>query len=86
MGPTLGGPNADGGIERCRAAAGRRVSPADRDRAAGAVRAGRYGEAAGNVAALPYGRVDLVLTSPPYACEVGRLDKQAWVFSRGDWI
>jgi modification methylase len=28
--------------------------------------------------ALPYGRVDLVLTSPPYACEVGELDKQAW--------
>jgi modification methylase len=29
-------------------------------------------------AALPYGRVDLVLTSPPYACEVGELDKSAW--------
>jgi tRNA G10 N-methylase Trm11 len=28
--------------------------------------------------ALPYGRVDLVLTSPPYACEVGELDKNAW--------
>jgi modification methylase len=28
--------------------------------------------------ALPYGRVDLVLTSPPYACEVGELDKHAW--------
>jgi modification methylase len=28
--------------------------------------------------ALPYGRVDLVLTSPPYACEVGELDKSAW--------
>ena len=66
---TLGDPNADGGIERCRA---------DRDRAAGGVRAGRHGERPGNVAALPYGRVDLVLTSPPYACEVGRLDKQAW--------
>jgi modification methylase len=29
-------------------------------------------------AALPHGRVDLVLTSPPYACEVGELDKTAW--------
>jgi modification methylase len=28
--------------------------------------------------ALPYGRVDLVLTSPPYACEVGEPDKRAW--------
>lgn len=28
--------------------------------------------------ALPYGRIDLVLTSPPYACEVGELDKNAW--------
>jgi modification methylase len=28
--------------------------------------------------ALPYGHVDLVLTSPPYACEVGELDKTAW--------
>ena len=27
---------------------------------------------------LPDGRVDLVLTSPPYACEVGELDKSAW--------
>jgi DNA modification methylase len=26
----------------------------------------------------PCGRVDLILTSPPYACEVGELDKQAW--------
>jgi modification methylase len=31
-----------------------------------------------HVDALPYGRVDLVLTSPPYACEVGELDKHAW--------
>jgi tRNA G10 N-methylase Trm11 len=75
---TLGDPSADGGIERSRAAEGHRVSRADLDRAAGGVRSGRYGEGAGNVAALPYGRVDLVLTSPPYACEVGQLDKKAW--------
>jgi len=36
------------------------------------------GEARGRVAWLPYGRVDLVLTSPPYACEVGEVDKAAW--------
>jgi DNA modification methylase len=75
---TLGDPSAGGGIKRARAAEGRRVSRAEHDRAAGGMRAGRYGERAGNVAALPYGRVDLVLTSPPYACEVGRLDKKAW--------
>jgi modification methylase len=34
--------------------------------------------AAENVAALPYQRVDLVLTSPPYACEIGEPQKGAW--------
>ena len=31
-----------------------------------------------NVARLGVGVADLILTSPPYACEVGELDKQAW--------
>jgi len=31
----------------------------------------------------PCGRVDLILTSPPYGCEVGELDKQAWRLRRG---
>jgi modification methylase len=31
----------------------------------------------------PCGRVDLILTSPPYACEVGELDKRAWRLRRG---
>jgi modification methylase len=30
------------------------------------------------VARLGVGVADLILTSPPYACEVGELDKQAW--------
>ena len=36
------------------------------------------GAASERVVRLPYGRVDLVLTSPPYACEVGEVDKAAW--------
>ena len=39
---------------------------------------GSDGAARERVARLPYGRVDLVLTSPPYACEVGEVDKAAW--------
>jgi SAM-dependent methyltransferase len=31
----------------------------------------------------PCGRIDMILTSPPYACEVGELDKQAWRLRRG---
>jgi modification methylase len=34
--------------------------------------------ATSSAVALPFGQVDLVLTSPPYACEVGELDKNAW--------
>jgi DNA modification methylase len=33
---------------------------------------------AGNVARLPYAIADLVLTSPPYGCEVGDVDRSAW--------
>jgi modification methylase len=33
---------------------------------------------AGDVARLGVGVADLILTSPPYACEVGELDKRAW--------
>jgi DNA modification methylase len=29
-------------------------------------------------ATLPYGAVDLILTSPPYACEVGETNKKLW--------
>lgn len=36
------------------------------------------GSSVGKVARLPAGSVDLVLTSPPYACEVGEVDKEAW--------
>jgi modification methylase len=32
----------------------------------------------GGVARHPGGAVDLILTSPPYACEVGEVDKNAW--------
>jgi hypothetical protein len=32
----------------------------------------------GNVARLPFAIADLVLTSPPYACEVGDVDRSAW--------
>ena len=74
----LGDPNGGEGIAHARATQGRRVSPRDRARARGPSRTDRYGEASGNVAHLPYGRVDLVLSSPPYACEVGQLDKRAW--------
>jgi DNA modification methylase len=35
-------------------------------------------DAAGGLSRHPCGSVDLILTSPPYACEVGELDKQAW--------
>lgn len=34
--------------------------------------------AASNVAQLPYQTADLVLTSPPYGCEVGDVDRSAW--------
>lgn len=74
----LGDAGEGGGIAHARASEGRRVSARDRTRARTACRADRYGEAAGNIAHLPYGRVDLVLSSPPYACEVGQLDKRAW--------
>jgi SAM-dependent methyltransferase len=30
------------------------------------------------ISRLPSGSVDLVLTSPPYACEVGEISKKAW--------
>lgn len=30
------------------------------------------------VSRLPWGSVDLILTSPPYACEVGEISKKAW--------
>jgi modification methylase len=43
-----------------------------------ALRAQQLVAADARAGALPYGRVDLVLTSPPYACEVGELDKDAW--------
>jgi DNA modification methylase len=32
----------------------------------------------GTVAAHPAGAIALVLTSPPYGCEIGELDKRAW--------
>lgn len=31
-----------------------------------------------DISRLGYGVADLILTSPPYACEVGELDKHAW--------
>jgi len=34
--------------------------------------------AGSDVARLPYATADLVLTSPPYGCEVGDIDKSAW--------
>lgn len=74
----LGDPNGGAGVAHSRATELRQVGPRDRTRACGASRTDRYGEASGNVAHLPYGRVDLVLSSPPYACEVGQLDKRAW--------
>jgi modification methylase len=43
-----------------------------------ALRAQQLVAADARAGTLPYGRVDLVLTSPPYACEVGELDKHAW--------
>jgi modification methylase len=74
----LGDPGEGEGIEHVRASGGRRVSARDRARAQTASCADRYGGTGGNVAHLPYGRVDLVVSSPPYACEVGQLDKRAW--------
>jgi DNA modification methylase len=74
----LGDPGSGRGIDHARACEGRRVSAADRARAHETERTTRYGRARGNVARLPYGSVDLVLTSPPYVCEVGQLNKAAW--------
>lgn len=34
--------------------------------------------ARGNVVELPFERVDLVVLSPPYGCEIGRPQKDAW--------
>jgi modification methylase len=33
---------------------------------------------ANGAARLPSGSIDLILTSPPYACEVGEINKKAW--------
>jgi modification methylase len=73
----LGDPSEGDGITHARASEGRQVSAGDRARARTASRSERYGEASGNVAHLPFGRVDLVVSSPPYVCEVGQLDKRA---------
>jgi hypothetical protein len=73
-----GDPSGRDGNERARHPEDRPVSTPDRARARTAKRSARPRKSADNVARLPYGRVDLVLTSPPYACEVGQVDKQAW--------
>jgi hypothetical protein len=63
----LGDPRAGHGIAHARACEGRCVTARDRARSRRVVRACRYGKTCGSVARLPYGRVDLLLTSPPHA-------------------
>lgn len=63
---TLGDPGAGKGISRARACEGRRVTERDRARSRRVDRACHYGKARGSVARLPYGHVDLLLTSPPH--------------------
>lgn len=75
---TLGDPGAGKGISRARECEGRRVTDRDRARARRVDRACRYGNACGSVAHLPYGHVDLLLTSPPHA------RRQSYLSAMGD--
>lgn len=74
---TLGDPRAGHGVERARSCEGRRTTDTDRAHAQQLERSCRYGKRPDNVAALPYRRADLVLVSPPYACEVADVEPTA---------
>jgi DNA modification methylase len=77
---TLGDPRARHGIAHARACEGRRVTARDRAHARQTVRTCRYGNAHGSVAHLPYGRVDLLLTSPPHAREQSYLSAMSEIY------
>lgn len=67
----LGDPCAGRGAARARACEGRRLTARDRERSRHACRAHRYGPCAGNLAGLPYGKLDSSPRRASYLSEMG---------------